>query len=74
MSEQVHSVMRVNWESGQDLRAVAIDTYLSDLDRLEKQGKRGGKYWNFIVRELDSLGYDRDYVPTDTGNYYEIRN
>ena len=73
MSEQVWDVMRTDWGRGQDLRAQAIDIYLADLDRLERQGKRGEKYWNFIVRELQSLGYDMDYSPTDGGNYYESR-
>lgn len=73
IAAQVKEVMRSSWERGQELRAIAIDSLLDDLDRLESQGKKGGKYWNFIISQLDSLGYDRDFGALDSGNPYETR-
>lgn len=65
--------MAIQARGNEYLTDIAIKTYLTDLERLELHGKKGGAYWNFIVHELDTLGFDRDYLPTDHGTRYEIR-
>jgi len=53
------------------LEKVVIETYMKDLETASPQ------YTKFITHELDSLGYDRDYLPEDSGNdhtnYYGVK-
>lgn len=69
MSTQVAEIEDL--ETRNRLTDIAIQALLKDIEFIEKKGQKGSPYYNFIVRELDALGYDRDYSPTDTGNDYE---
>ena len=62
---QVKDMMRRDWERGQDLRALAIETLLEEYEGASD------KYKRFITNQLDQLGHDRDSSPMDSGNGYD---
>ena len=53
-----------DYDRKQEVRAVAIDALLGEYQEASP------KYQRFIVNQLDKLGYDRDYLGTDSGNDY----
>ena len=64
LSAQV--MMIEDLETRNKVADTAISALLNDYDRATSDA-----YKRFIVSELDKLGYDRDYLPTDHGTGFD---